>query len=124
METRRRLGWIAAAVLAAGLASPAWADEPSGSSKSHMLRKLGRGIANVATCPLELIRTPTLVGREDGVCAQLTVGIVQGVVRTIARGMAGAYEIFSFYAPAPNHYGPIMKPEFVWAHGNWTEDEE
>ncbi len=123
----RRKGWnelIVAAGLVVGLASPVWAEQSSGSYMDGSLRKLGRGIANVATCPLELIRTPTLVGREDGVFAQLTVGLVQGAWHTIARGVTGVYEIATFYAPIPAGFRPIVKPEFVWKNGNWAENDE
>lgn len=123
---RNAKGWallMGASVLVVGLASPGWAEEPSPSYADGMFRKLGRGIANVATCPLELVRTPTLVGRKDGVFAQITVGVVQGAWRTVARGLTGIYEIATFYADIPKDFGPLMRPEFIWAHGNWAEDE-
>ena len=120
-------GWTAltaAMLLTIGLACPAWADETSGSTANARLRKLGRGIANVVTCPLELIRTPTLVGRKDGVFAELTVGVVEGAWQAIVRGVTGIYEIATFYAPVPAGFTPIVKPEFIWKNGNWAEDED
>lgn len=123
----KRKGWkavVIATILAGGLASPVWAEERSVSSTEGISRKLGRGIANVMTCPLELIRTPTLVGRKDGVFAQLTVGVVQGAWKTLARGVTGVYEIATFYAPIPAGFRPIVKPEFVWKDGNWAEEED
>ncbi len=84
--------------------------------------KLGRGIANVFTAPLELIRTPELVGRETGsLAAQLTTGIVQGVWQTIVREVAGIYEVLTFYAEVPKGFRPLVKPEYVWKDGNWAE---
>ena len=129
MGSRKR--WkvlVIAAVLAGGLASPAGAESSSmaysGSYMDGMLEKLGRGLANVVTCPLELIRTPTLVGRRDGIFAQLTVGMVQGAWNTIARGVTGIYEVATFYAPLPKGFRPIVTPEYVWAHGDWAERDK
>ena len=85
------------------------------------LRKLGRGLANVLTFPLEIIRTPELVSRREGYLAGATIGLAQGVWRAGVRGATGLYEVVTFYSDAPNGYQPIMKPEFVWENGHWTE---
>ena len=120
--------WLGIVVLVVGLASPAAAEIPASSDDTvkkadinGMMTKLGRGIANVVTCPLELIRTPTLVGRRQGYLASLTVGIAQGAWRTVQRGVIGLFEIATFYAEIPDNFEPIMKPEFVHAHGAWSE---
>ena len=84
-------------------------------------RKLGRGLANIGTAPAELIRTPELVSRRDGYVSGVTVGVVEGAWRTIVRAVTGVFEVTTFYAEIPDGYGPLMKPEFVWEHGNWTE---
>lgn len=119
MELRKRwMGIVAGLALGMSASSVVFADEPG---QSGMLRKLGRGIANIATCPAELLRTPELVGRRDGYLAGLTVGILQGAWRTIVRGVSGVYEVATFYAEIPKGYEPLVKPEFVWAHGNWAE---
>ncbi len=86
-----------------------------------MMRKLGRGIANIATCPAELIRTPELVTHKEGTLAGLTVGVMQGVWRTLLRGLTGVYEVVTFYAEIPDGFEPLIKPEFVWARGDWQE---
>ena len=121
MGTRRRRVLVGLLCMVAGLAIPISAAAKESAAGNDLLRKLGRGIANVATCPLELIRTPELVGRRDGYLAGMSVGILQGAFRTIARGLVGAFEVFTFYSERPNHYAPIMQPEFVWSHGNWSE---
>ncbi|MBI4341405.1 MAG: exosortase system-associated protein, TIGR04073 family [Candidatus Omnitrophica bacterium] len=105
-----------------GAVVPAWAGEPVNAPYvSGSLRKLGRGIANVATCPAELVRTPLLVGRRDGLIAELSVGIVQGVWMMLVRGVTGVFEVASFYAEIPKGFEPLVKPEFVWASGSWAE---
>ena len=59
MSGRNRwMGAACAVVLAAGLAAPAFAGMPESAAEDRsvyadgILRKLGRGIANIATCPL------------------------------------------------------------------------
>ena len=56
---------------------------------SGMMRKLGRGIANIATSPAEIVRTSSIVGREKGLVAEITVGITQGLWRTVQRAATG-----------------------------------
>jgi len=107
-----------------GVAGSAAAGERKPSYVDGAFRKLGRGIANIVTCPLELIRTPELVGRRDGYVASLSVGLTQGVWRVIARGVSGAYEVVTFPIPLPRHFHPVITPEFVWAHGDWSEQEK
>ena len=112
---------VVVAGLVLGMAAPLWAEEIATPRANAALRKLGRGIANIATCPFELLRTPALVGQQEGYIAASSVGILQGAWRTILRGVVGVFEVGTFYAEIPKDYGPLMKPEFVWAHGNWAE---
>ena len=104
-----------------GMAAPVFANEPSPSYIMGALRKLGRGVANVVSCPFELIRTPELVGRKDGYPAALTVGILQGVWRTVLRGVVGVVEAGTFFVAIPKDFAPILRPEFIYAHGEWVE---
>ena len=86
------------------------------------MRKLGRGAVNVVSCPVELIRTPELVGRKDGYPAALTVGIFQGAWNGVARGVVGATEVVTFFVEFPKRdFAPIVQPEFIYAHGDWNE---
>ena len=123
MSMSRRGGLVCAVgilVVSAGAAN-VWADTDRSAYINGSLRKLGRGIANIATSPLELIRTPSLVGRQDGLVAECTVGIVQGLWRTLQRAGVGVFEVVTFYSEIPKGFEPIMKPEFVWASSAWTE---
>jgi len=83
-------------------------------------RKLGRGIANVTTAPLEVLRTISLVSQQHGNLAGLTVGVVQGVVAAVVREVAGVVEVATFCIPIPKDFGPLVRPEFVWAYGDWV----
>ena len=102
--------WVGTA--SAGL--PPQAIEERSMAVDGALRKLGRGIANIATCPVELLRTPELVGQRDGYTAALTVGVLQGLWRTVLRGLGGVFEIVTFYAEIPEGYDPLIMPEFVF----------
>ena len=121
--------WFGITVLVVmGMTSPALANIPGSSDETRdhsyangIMTKLGRGIANVLTCPLELIRTPTLVGRQQGNVAALSVGLAQGAWRTVQRGAIGLFEVVTFFAEVPDNFEPIMTPEFVHAHGDWAQ---
>lgn len=101
------------------LATPLLAEAASPAPQGP-LRKLGRGIANVVTAPAELIRVPELVNRKEGYVAAISVGLIQGISHMILRGLSGGIEILTFYLPIPKGYMPLIRPEFVWAQGDWT----
>ena len=86
------------------------------------MRKLGRGIANIFTCPAELIRTAEPIKIREGYLAAASVGLVKGLARTVQRAAVGVFEVLTFYAEVPEGFKPIMKPEFVFAHGDWVEE--
>jgi len=84
------------------------------------LKKLGRGIANVGTCPLELFLQASNVNKTDGPVAGFTYGILKGFAMTGWRLAVGVYEIISFPVPFPKDYAPIIKdPEFIFEDMNW-----
>lgn len=118
-----RRSWTMAGMIAAitiSLASVVAAEELRVGYAEGSMRKLGRGVANVATGPLELIRTPSLVNEREGWIAGLTVGITQGISAMVVRELAGALEVATFFIPIPKHFKPIVTPEFVFQDGKWT----
>ena len=123
MEIRSRWGIVLgmAAIVLAGFAAPAGADEGQASYWDGSLRKLGRGLANVVTCPLELIRTPQAERYRYGYMEAMSVGLLRGVWRTIQRGVVGTFEILTFCAEIPKGFEPLMTPEFVFANGDWAK---
>jgi putative exosortase-associated protein (TIGR04073 family) len=122
MRTRKAaMVGVGAAILTFGLATIGMAQEESSWVVKGRMRKLGRGIANIATAPAELIRTPELVGRREGYLSAATVGVLQGAWRTVVRAAAGVFEVATFFVEVPPGYEPIFHPEFVWQHGAWTE---
>ncbi len=120
--SRRVLGGaLAAGIMAMGLGLPssAHADE---AYRNGSARKLGRGLANVVSAPLELLRETSLVSQKDGGLAGMTIGVVRGVMSTVIREGAGIAEVLTFYMPAPvADFQPLVKPEFVFVNGNWAE---
>lgn len=116
---RRRLLIVSMVVMS--LASPLAADDVLPHTYAQgATRKLGRGIANVVTGPLEMIRTPSLITQRDGGVAGVTVGLVQGVWASALRELAGVFEMATFFVPIPKGFQPLVRPEFVYAHGDWT----
>jgi len=82
------------------------------------LKKLGRGTANVATCPIEIVYRIGEANKESGPFAAVTWGLVNGVWRTVVRAVVGVYEIVSFPVPIPADYKPVIDdPEFFWGDG-------
>lgn len=123
---RKHVMWWALVVIVCGAvqalpASAAPQEEPPPSYARGFTRKLGRGVANVVTSPLELIRVPTLTARKDGGLAGLTVGLARGAWAGVERLAAGAVEIVTFPVPFPSGWDSLVRPEFMYAHGEWVE---
>jgi putative exosortase-associated protein (TIGR04073 family) len=99
-------------LLAVSFANPAYCDTA--------LKKLGRGICNVVTCPFEIFEQIARVNTSDGPMAGLTYGLLKGVAMTGVRVVVGAYEIVTFPIPFPKDYKPILKdPEFFFEERDW-----
>jgi len=99
-------------LLALSFAMPAYCDDA--------LKKLGRGICNVATSPYELIYQTMKSNNSDGAFAAVTVGVLKGVGMIAVRALVGVYEIVSFPFPIPKDYQPVLKdPEFFFEDQNW-----
>ena len=77
------------------------------------IEKLGRGIANVLTCPFELPKGIGDVDEEKGMFAAYTWGILQGTVNTLKRAVVGVFEVATFPIPIPADYKPVLTdPEY------------
>lgn len=75
--------------------------------------KLGRGICNIATSPLEFFNQTNLTNQSDGAFAAITVGVLKGVGWIVGRALVGVYETVTFMLPWPDDYGPILRdPEY------------
>lgn len=84
------------------------------------IKKLGRGISNIVSCPFELVAQPSKVNETDGPMASITWGILKGVGMTCLRGAVGVYETITFPFPLPKGYRPILTdPEFFFEETSW-----
>ncbi len=96
------------------------------------VEKLGRGIANVAFSPMELLMKTHDIDDDEGHIAALTKGVLTGATFTVARVVVGVVDIATFPFPLPDcpedemdagwGYGPILRPAWVVDAGhNWGE---
>ena len=94
------------------MAVPAYCDDA--------MKKLGRGICNALTFPLEIPEQINRTNNSDGPMAAMTYGLLKGVAMTGLRAVVGVYEIATFPIPFPKGYGPILtEPEFFFEEKNW-----
>lgn len=86
--------------------APATAGDP--------LKKLGRGLANCLTFPIEIPNQISKTNNCEGPAAAATVGLVKGVVMAAFRAVVGVYEVATFPLPIPECYKPILTdPEYM-----------
>lgn len=93
-------------------------------SAGDPIRKLGRGICNVAFGVCEVPLKIYYVNQEDGGLAAVTYGPLKGVAYCVAREVVGVIDIVTFPMPLPGcpddsrdtgwGYGPIMRPEWIF----------
>lgn len=77
--------------------------------------KLGRGVLNIVGSPVELARTIHIQSRVKGPGYGWTVGIVEGLGKTIVRFGAGAIETVTFPFDFPvDDKEPILSPDYPW----------
>ena len=76
--------------------------------------KLGRGIVNLITGWVEIPKGIYDVSQRHGVLSGLTLGTLRGTGYGFIRTVAGGYEAVTFPFPAPPHYRPVMRPEFIF----------
>ncbi len=80
----------------------------------NVVKKLGRGVANIATCFLEVPIQIMKETREEGDIQGLFVGGAKGMFNMVGRLFTGVYETVTFLVPIPADYAPIFEPEFVY----------
>ena|SRR3989338_2123292 len=94
------------------LATPAFCYDP--------VTKLGRGLCNILTSPLELPAQSSKANNSDGPFAGATVGVLKGLQMTVTRAVVGVYEVATFMLPAQKNSEPILKdPEYFFETSNF-----
>jgi putative exosortase-associated protein (TIGR04073 family) len=89
------------------------ADQKPETIAEKMSVKFARGVANAATCFVELPKQTILTIRDMGGTG-VVIGPLKGVAMTIYRGFIGAVETTFFLVPQPGYYDPMMEPAYVW----------
>ena len=111
-------------VLFMALATGAWAyqDMPTDFARRDPVmgatRKLGRGLANTGLGWVELFKGVQSVSDEKGFWAGFTWGPLYGAANAIKRTGVGVAETLTFPVGGPDHYEPILEPEFVLGNEN------
>lgn len=85
-------------------------------AEDNAMRKLGRGLANMGSCWIELPMQICKMTESDGVISGLSIGLLKGLAYTTGRMFVGIYETLTFPVPFPEGYAPIIEPEFVISH--------
>jgi putative exosortase-associated protein (TIGR04073 family) len=76
--------------------------------------KFTRGLANTATCIVELPKQIILTSKDKGPAMGAVIGPVKGIGMTVYRAFAGVIETVFFMVPQPGYYDPMINPDFVW----------
>lgn len=94
------------------LTTPAFCDDA--------LKKLGRGVCNMVTFPLEVPEQIQRTNNSDGPLAGATVGLLKGVGWAIGRAFVGVYETATFLIPYPRNFKPVLNdPEYFLETSNF-----
>ena len=105
--------------LIVGSATPAFCEELA-TKLNGPATKLGRGICNMVTFPLEIPEQMSRVNNSDGPFAASTVGVLKGIGWAIGRACVGIFETATFMLPGPKNYEPVMKdPEYFLETSNF-----
>lgn len=89
------------------------ADQQPEMIAEKMAVKFTRGLANTATCVVELPKQTILTVRDMGSVGYV-VGPAKGVLMTLYRGFIGMTEAIFFLVPQPGYYDPMIEPSYVW----------
>jgi len=117
---RRRLG-----VSAAGLAVLVAALLPAGDALAGSApRKMGRGLANVATGVIVLPAKVIETTRAHGPFVGATWGLAKGVGWVVATEAVGLFEFVTCPFETPPEFAPILEPEFPWGHYQAAEQRK
>jgi len=113
---KRNIVVFVAALIMLSFAGPAYCGGP--------LKKLGRGVSNILTCPFEIPNRIYRAYKGSGFFAAITRGPIEGCVMMGYRGLAGLDETVTFYKPTSGGYEPIISdPEFFFGSSQKPEPE-
>jgi putative exosortase-associated protein (TIGR04073 family) len=88
--------------------------------EDNAMTKLGRGLANMVTFPLEVPEQISKTNNSDGPFAGYTVGVLKGLGWAMGRACVGVYEAATFLIPYPKDFKPVLKdPEYFLENSNY-----
>lgn len=109
---KKLLAFMVISLFILTLATPAFCYDPA--------TKLGRGLCNILTSPLELPAQSSKLNNSDGPFAGVTVGVLKGLQMTVTRAVVGVYEVATFMLPIQKNSEPILKdPEYFFETSNF-----
>ncbi len=77
--------------------------------------KLGRGVVNIVSSPVEIARQIQVTSSEQSLLAGWTIGLLGGLGQGFLRFGAGVIDLFTFPFNFPaSDKGPLIHPEYVW----------
>jgi putative exosortase-associated protein (TIGR04073 family) len=122
MNLKRTL-MIVSVLMAVGFMGINVRAQDGGDGELPPIRKLSRGLVNVACGALEIPMKVIDINEEENGLASVTYGLLKGISYCIAREVIGVIEIVTFLIPFPEAtddpresgwgYGPLMRPEWV-----------
>jgi putative exosortase-associated protein (TIGR04073 family) len=105
--------------LIASFATPVFCEEVS-TKLNGPVTKLGRGVCNMMTFPLEIPEQISRVNNTDGPFAASTVGVLKGLGWAVGRACVGVFEAATFMLPGNKNYEPVLKdPEYFLDNSNF-----
>ena len=109
-----------ALLLIVSSAMPAFCEEELAEKLNGPATKLGRGLSNMLTFPLEIPEQISRVNNTDGPFAASTVGVLKGLGWAVGRACVGVFETVTFAFPMPKDYEPVLKdPEYFLETSNF-----
>ena len=126
---RRWMVWMIAFMLIGCWTMSAHADIVTQRAKGTPLKKMGRGVVNIATGVLEIPRAASLAAQEGIQAGEypftaypegLLKGIIPGTVKALGRTGSGAYDMLTFPVEMPANYGALYQPPTIFAPDHWT----
>ena len=78
-------------------------------------KKMGRGVVNMGTAPIELLKQPVVEAEKGDSIGEFLTGLIYGsfagVSWTLYRELDGIYEVATFYLPSLE---PAIDPEYIF----------
>ncbi len=101
-------------ILALAAVQPLYAAEME--PKGTALRKLQRGVLNIALSPIEISHELHKEKKKDEYFPSWVSGLGRGIIYTAGRALSGVYDLVTAPIPVPSHYEPLIYPELVTEH--------